>query len=167
MILARVAVAVALCGALPALANRPPPTDAEVQQFMAQDRAAERAKAEQERRDDASYAAQMQAIERAKQDRMAENRQREREAADRASDEYTRLDRLPLTHEQAIREMKSHLADLQRRIARERRIGATAGFVNGRTLYNAAQAIEQVRDQIGVEYRRYRETGGRKPLSAI
>lgn len=117
--------------------------------------------AEQERARAAAESKAAWEREKAKYD--AEAAQYARDAA--AREAY--YDRLPETHAAEIRKLKAHIRFVRQQMARERRIGAMSGFVNAQLMYQSAQAIEIDEAQIARRYRRYREVGGRKPLSAL
>ena len=133
-----------------------------MQQKQRDDEAELRAKAAEEER------AQLAAQQKAARDR--EQAKYDAEAAQYARDAAAReayYDRLPETHAKQIRKLKAHVLFVQQQIARERRIGAMSGFVNAQLLHEAAESIEYDREQIARAYRRYREVGGRKPLSSL
>lgn len=94
--------------------------------------------------------------------------ERGRLAAEKLENERAaQLERLPQTHIDRIHQYRSEIARVQGIIDRERRIGRTSGYVNKQTLYQAGEFIEMCREKIAAEYREYRATGGRRPLSAL
>lgn len=132
----------------------------------------QRAAAEQRREDDDraqahAITAAQEAKARQQAEYMASQRAHNAEGDRQAAAENARADLLPETHAAKIRDFRHRIAGFRAMIARERRIGATSGYVNRDMLYRYGEAIEMANERIAEEYRRYRELGGRKALGAI
>ncbi len=96
---------------------------------------------------------------------IAEQQRLKKQAEDLAGRD--RLDKLPSTHAQMVARCKAAIRRYLANINEERRIGQFSGAVDLNRLHQNGDMIERTRQQMMSEYRKYRQLGGKEPLSAL